>query len=464
MGGASDSGSVLICAYVAQRTGSALSTHQEARLSAAVEKRLSGRSTARYLEHLKTPPGSVELAELMAAISVHKTDLFRDENQLGAFAAHVLLPLARTARPLRLWSAGCATGEEVATLLILLAEAGAHPSSTVLGTDLSAAALETAAPLVFDAETVRRVPEALRGRYFRERDGRFALADDLKARASFTRHNLMDLPYPLAEGGGPFDVIFCRNVLIYFTEEAFDTTVGGLADRLAPGGTLVLSAAEPILKVFPSLATLRCEQAFFYGKKAPGAPYRPPAGETPWASSKRAPRANGPGPAVDSAGAAAPEPASRAHRAPGGPSPEPAKARAGELTAAAPRRITGDVPAPGPLRRTFTGEYQAASDPREEALAIFQIVLDWAAAGESDEDTEQGLRRCLYLDPHFAQARYLLGMLLEQRSARADAAAEYRRALAALDEGRSRAAAFFLNDTRLKGACAVALKRLGFRD
>ncbi|MHB8876661.1 MAG: CheR family methyltransferase, partial [Myxococcaceae bacterium] len=166
MGAEAAPGRSPVCAYVAQRTGSSLSSHQLHRLQAALEPRLKGRSEVLYLEHLKSPHGAAELAELLAAVSVHKTDLFRDEVQLGAFAEHVLLPLVRSVRrPLRLWSAGCATGEEVATLLILLAEAGAHPASTVLGTDISQPALETAKPLCFDAELVRRVPGALRARY-----------------------------------------------------------------------------------------------------------------------------------------------------------------------------------------------------------------------------------------------------------------------------------------------------------
>src|SRR5687768_3086080 len=129
-----------VCAYVAERTGSSLSRQQLERLNSALAVHLDGRSEDDYLDHLRSSHGASELADLMSAISVHKTDLFRDDVQLEAFTRHVLRPLvASTRRPLRIWSAGCATGEEVATLLILLAEAGANPESTVLGTDISAA-------------------------------------------------------------------------------------------------------------------------------------------------------------------------------------------------------------------------------------------------------------------------------------------------------------------------------------
>jgi chemotaxis protein methyltransferase CheR len=133
-------------------------------------------------------------------------------------------------------------------------------------------------------------------------------------------------------------------------------------------------------------------------------------------------------------------------------------------------RDPGPVPRPPPreesrepLRHAFP-ELPGVpeEDPRDEAKRTFEEVLEWASLGDSEPKTEAGLRKCLYLDPHFAQARYLLGTLLEQRGLKADAASEYRRALSALNEGRSRQIPFYLNDERLKTACANALRRLGY--
>jgi len=411
-----------VCAYVAARTGSSLSAQQVARLTQVLAPRLGGRSEEVYLAHLKSQAGTADLAELMAAISVHKTDLFRDEVQLEAFRRHVLQPLVRSSsRPLHLWSAGCATGEEVATLLILLQELGAHSQSTVLGTDISEPALRQARSFTYHSSLLRRVPVAIRERYFTPVTGGYQLVPELASRARFEQHNLMDRPYPAAPNGQGFDVIFCRNVLIYFTEVAFEQVVHSLACQLKPQGTLVLSAAEPILKRQAELTTFKCDQAFFY--------VRGTGGSTGLVSAPRSPVIRPPL-AADQPARARPSPPASSRPVKGAPRP----------VEVVPQEL----------------------DAREEANQIFELVMDWAAAGEQEAQTEQGLRRCLYLDPHFAQARYLLAMLLEQKGERADAASEYRRALAALNEGRSRNTPFFLNEERLKRACEKSLERLGY--
>ncbi len=398
----------------------ALSGPQVRRLDERLAARSQGLTPHQYLMFLQSPSGVTDLEDLIAAAVVNKTDLFRDEVQLAAFRAQVLTPLvAKTRRPLRVWSAGCATGEEVATLLVLLAEAGADPDSTVLGTDIAGDTLRRARWLAYSREQLRRVPPELRSSYFVRSGAREALAPALRERASFQCHNLMESPYPVAPGGGGFDVIFCRNVLIYFTEAAFQRTVEALARSLAPGGVLVLSASEPLLRVPPTLRVQRGEQAFFYVRPEEGAAEAPPA-QHAWS------------------GAASP-PKQRGTAAP----PERARTDAHQGLAV----VT--TPEPGP-------------EARAEADLLFACVLDGAASGVSDAVAERDLRRCLTLDPDHAAARYLLGLLLEQCRRTAEAASEYRRAFQALESGRSRPVAFFLNPDRLRVACAHAAERLEF--
>ena len=393
--------------FVAQRTGTRLSRQQRERLLAELDHKIAYGTGAAYLARLQSLEGAHELARLLAVVSVHKTDLFRDEPQLEALQTHVLRPRVATGRALTLWSAGCSTGEEVATLLMLLAEAGAHPESTVLGTDLSAAALDQARRLSFTPDVLKRVPADLLHRYFQNG----TLVPTLKARARFNQHNLVDRPYPFANENQSFDVIVCRNVLIYFTAEAARETVNSFVERLRPGGVLVLSAAEPLLEPVPELTTLRLPGAFFYQRDGgPGAkPIEPP-----------------------------PPPPPR----PSAPAPRPS------------------APKPSVSRTAITGELPVVLTPEDEGRKLFELVLEWAATGEDHPETEAGLRKALYLAPQLASARYLLGLILERRGAPADAASEYRRALAMLDAGKAIPSAFFLNNDRLKQACKLALKRV----
>jgi chemotaxis protein methyltransferase CheR len=288
----------------------------------------------------------------------------------------------------------------------------------VLGTDISETAITRARELCFTSEQMQRVHPQLRDRWFVPAGpGRFTLAGPLKERASFLCHNLMDTPYPTAAEGQGFDLIACRNVLIYFGPESFAQVVSSLAGRLAPEGMLMLSAAEPLLQTPPSLRTVRCDHAFFYARAQAGAS----ASGTAVLGAVKAPSYSGL-PAVGS---------DRATR----PAEPP--------VAASPL-----VPAP------------EEPGSHSEADALFAQVLGGAAGSEVGPETAETLRRCLSLDPDLAAARYLLGMLLEQRGTLAEAAVEYRRALRSLEEGRVRATPFFLNNARLQVACARAIERV----
>jgi len=570
---------LLIQAFIAARTGMALSGTQRRRLDERLAVLQGSLSEQQYLLHLQSPSGVADLSTLIAVVAVHKTDLFRDEVQLADFRAHVLEPLAAKSlgRPLRVWSAGCATGEEVATLLIMLDEARADPSSTVLGTDISEVALNRARTLSFPSEQVRRLPGSLRERYFMPDGSRSILVPELRERAIFQHHNLMEAPYPIAGGGEGFDIIFCRNVLIYFTPEAFERVVCSLAERLAPGGTLILSAAEPLLHAPPSLRIIRSEHAFFYVRtldrfaapsyrslggggfpgelpssglerrlpldaskeagsfpgsmSAPGAEPRRDSGRfaaVGSAGSGSEPRRDsGRFAAVGSAGSVGSEPRRDSGRfaAVGSAGSEPSRDSgrfaavdpeprrdsgrfaavgsvgsepqrdsgrfaavgsvgseprrdSGRFSAVGPvgseprrdsGRFTALPPAPGqggiadsgqhPPARPFETQDRSEEHPLyAEADSLFTQVLE--GVGETDSQTEDYLRRCLALDPDLSAARYLLGMLLELRESFADAAAEYRRALRSLEEGRARPTPFFLNHSRLRVACEKAIARM----
>ncbi len=416
-----------VVALVAARTGSALSVQQKDRLERAIAARRGDRSDEAYAAYLASA-GGLELRELMAEISVHKTDLFRDPVQLSALQDEVLPELVRRGRPLQVWSAGCATGEEVATLAVMLADARAPYGTSVLGTDLSERALERAKKLTFDAEAMTRVRHDLKERYFVRSGNAFALSPALRTGISFAQHNLMDTPYPTPRHGEVFDLVVCRNVLIYFTEAAFESTVERLMARVAPDGYLLLGAAEPILARKANINTVRLANAFLYVHDA-----HPRA---------RTAEATLPPAAV----------------------PVPSTVPSDPLVDLGPalRDAHEEIALRKVPRKATPSDSAVLTQATADGVARFQAVLDEAVELSDDDGVEQELRQALYLAPNLAPARYLLGMLLEQRGQKADAASEYRRAIAVLTSGEALDVPFFLNPERLKRACSLALERTGF--
>jgi chemotaxis protein methyltransferase CheR len=209
-----------------------------------------------YCRHLFEQDGlRAEGVHLIDAVSTNKTDFFREPEQFRLLAAR-LLPAWRdggeTVQPgrLRAWSAACSTGAEPYTLAMLLAEfAREHggPHADILATDISTDVLATARRGIYPAGMAAPIPPPLRARYLlRSRDRARELvrmAPPLRAMVRFGRFNLMDERYRL---GGAFDLVFCRNVLIYFTRETQAAVLTRLCGQLRRGGALFLGHSESI--------------------------------------------------------------------------------------------------------------------------------------------------------------------------------------------------------------------------
>lgn len=183
-------------------------------------------------------------------VSTNHTYFNREPAHFDAFRSTILPEaLARKAaqRDLRIWCAGCSTGEEAYMLVMHLREAiGADYDAWragVLATDVSERALVKARAGVYTARAVDAVPEPLRARYFAPLpDGRFRIVERVRREVTFRRFNLMHA-YPFRQ---PFDVTFCRNVMIYFDHATIGTLVQRFARHTAPGGYLVVGHAESL--------------------------------------------------------------------------------------------------------------------------------------------------------------------------------------------------------------------------
>ena len=214
-----------------------------------------------YAAFLEGPGANEEWAALVDAITIGETFFFRYAEQFTALRDEIvpqLIAARRSERRLRIWSAGCASGAEPYSLAILvhglLGDALPDWTVEIVGTDISAAALATARNAEFGRWALRTTPPEDRVRWFQRvearpgptREGGYKLRREFRAMVRFERQNLLGLldgstPAAFAE----FDLILCRNVLIYFSADHVRGIVRGFAERLRPGGWLLLGHAEP---------------------------------------------------------------------------------------------------------------------------------------------------------------------------------------------------------------------------
>jgi chemotaxis protein methyltransferase CheR len=198
-----------------------------------------------YIELLTT--SEQEQQQLLTALSIHVSHFFRNPSTFRMLENRVLPELAAKAREqkakLRLWSVGCANGEEPYSLALLcLKSLRESDPLTIIGTDLSPAALQRAKRGCYDASRVEEVSAKLREEFFVMRGKDYCLNDRVRKIVRFFRHDILsDQPFYRA------DLILCRNVLIYFSREQQQRILQILAAALPPGGFLVLGRAETLV-------------------------------------------------------------------------------------------------------------------------------------------------------------------------------------------------------------------------
>lgn len=239
----------VVTAYIAARAGVGAGSARHPELLARVEKAMVAAGTAdagkfcALLEH-----DSDRFDELVVALTVHESYFFRESPQIELLVRQVL-PERAEARGaggiLRLWSAGCATGQEAYTLAILLDEQRLSGRARVLATDLSPQAIETARRGIYGKWSLRAVDDHRRGAYFRPVPGGFRVDPRLDRLITFHQHNLLDATNDPRMVD--MDVVMCRNVLVYLNPDAVRDIGRRLAASLAPGGWLLTAATDPHL-------------------------------------------------------------------------------------------------------------------------------------------------------------------------------------------------------------------------
>ncbi len=389
------------------RTGHFYYADKDALLWERLSRRLAatGAPDAESYRALLDDPGrgEAEWAELEAEITIGETFFFRYAEQFAALRDTILpaiIEAKRAERRIRIWSAGCATGAEPYSVAILLRHLLRTEMETwrvsILGTDINATFLQAARQAEFGEWALRAVPADQRAEDFvRSPDGkRWVLRPQHRALVRFERHNLRTL----LDGTSPlnltdFDLILCRNVLIYFHPDTAQAIVRALGERLTPDGWLLLGHAEPnpAFTRFLHLVDLPGTAAYRRLEGSPPPPAPPPSAQ----------------PAMPPAWQPAPlpeAPRTPAATPPAQAAPEVPPARADlleEVRAAADR---GE-----PERAAALCRAALAADPMQPALHFYAGLLAWTL-GDTAE-AERAFRRAIYLRPDYVMAHYQLGLL-----------------------------------------------------
>lgn len=241
----------------------------ERRLSRRLEQRQLGTFEEYYHFLRYDRKRDEELILLIDNLTTNETYFFRESPQLRAFSEEILPELRQALgrrKTLRIWSAGCSTGEEPYTIAILLLESGdwwRDWQVEILGSDINQRVLHTARKGVYKKGAHRATTPEMQAKYFIEEDkGNFRIVDRVRKLVSFSYLNLLD-PFKTSLISN-MDIIFCRNVIIYFDREAKKKVIGSFYDKLRDGGFLLLGHSESLINISNAfeLRTLRNDMVY----------------------------------------------------------------------------------------------------------------------------------------------------------------------------------------------------------
>jgi chemotaxis protein methyltransferase CheR len=222
-------------------------------------------SFTEYCDYVFSPQGMEnELIHMINVVSTNKTDFFREPGHFEFLHDTVLPEYAEEGRtkPIRIWSAASSSGEEPYTIAMVISEynrVAKNPMPfSIFGTDISSDILDRALAGVYKDERIDNIPFSYKKRYFMANKDPMKklvrVVPELRRTCSFMRLNLMDPTYPVNE---QFDMIFCRNVLIYFDRPTQEAVINKLCEHLVPGGYFFLGHSESTMGMDVPLQTIR---------------------------------------------------------------------------------------------------------------------------------------------------------------------------------------------------------------
>jgi chemotaxis protein methyltransferase CheR len=358
---------------------------------------------------LSSPLSHSQIETLAGHLTVGETYFFRDRNLFEILETRILPEIVNSRRGreqnLRIWSAGCSTGEEPYSLAILLTRVLPDLKNwniSILATDIAPLSLKKASEGVYSEWSFRGTPRWVEHGYFTEKQSKFAISPHFKRMVTFSHLNLAEDPYPaIINNTNGMDIIICRNVLMYFSRERANAVIANLARCLVDGGWLVTSPIEsPGSDLSPLLQPVHFPGAILF-RKAPK-----PKVEIirPIAQPDAVKTQHKPAPAAKTPPL---EKASQPNRLPPVPEPEPVSDDIGQLAARA--RLLADQGRLADALALCAAAIQADKLNPVSYYLQATILQEMGRAG----DAAATLKRAIYIDQDFAIAHFSLGHLLQ---------------------------------------------------
>ena len=224
------------------------------------------KSMTQLLEQISGVAGSLLLKQVIDRMTTNETLWFRDRYPFDYLKSTIVPQLRKSSFNLRIWCAACSTGQEPYSVAMQLDEMGVLSNADIISTDLSDRVLAKARQGVYQQiELNRGMPNDKLQRYFSQvENNEWQVNSKLRNKIRYQPLNLLNAPYSL----GKFDIIFCRNVLIYFSNENKTKVINGLIDNLKPGGYLFLGASEALTRDSKPLKMVRCNPGLVYQKES----------------------------------------------------------------------------------------------------------------------------------------------------------------------------------------------------
>ncbi len=243
---------------ILELTGIDLSSYKEKQMKRRIDSLIRRNGYEGYQPYYRAlVEDKKKLDQFLNYITINVSEFFRNPGQWAILEKEILPDLLERYGNLKIWSAACSTGEEPYSLVMLLAKFLPLERIRILATDIDREALDKARAGIYDARSLQSVPQELVNRYFKPFNGFFAIDSRIKACVDFKRHDLLNDPFP-----DNCHLILCRNVMIYFTEEAKVKIYGKLHDALHQDGVLFVGSTEQI--IIPQKYKFQPFKPFFY--------------------------------------------------------------------------------------------------------------------------------------------------------------------------------------------------------